>query len=148
MRTDAVVVAPPGLDDDAGLLAAAKPLEAQALVAELAANQRQGLTVIADLGLSTIAAEQEVTFNADGTATIIHDSVYTAANGDQLFSVVTATGVFLSPTLIALSDTEAFSGGTGRFVDAAGSANVAGVAQFTGPSGGVGMFSTQGQLAY
>ena len=35
MRTDLFVVSPPGLDQDAGLLATAKPFEAQALVTKL-----------------------------------------------------------------------------------------------------------------
>jgi hypothetical protein len=99
------------------------------------------------LGLVTVEATQKLTFNFDGTVTIDHDSVYTAANGDRLFATVTASGPFTPPT-VAFAGTESYTGGTGRFVSATGGANVVGGAQITGPEGGVGSFAVIGNLTY
>ena len=100
------------------------------------------------LGLVSVEATQEVVFNTDGTVSITHTTVYTAANGDELFATVTATGQFLSATAIGFSGTETYSGGTGRFLNAAGGGDVIGGAQFTSAYGGVGAFSVNGTLGY
>ena len=65
-------------------------------------------------------AETLVVHAAD---TISGSGVFTAANGDQVFTTV--SGGFTSPTTVA--GTYTITGGTGRFADASGSASWSGV---------------------
>lgn len=52
----------------------------------------------------------------------------TAANGDELYATVAGTSAPIGPGLIAFSATLTFTGGTGRFASASGSALAEGVA--------------------
>jgi hypothetical protein len=52
----------------------------------------------------------------------------TAANGDELYAVVTGTAVPVVPGTLALNQTGTFTGGTGRFDDAEGSFSIIGTA--------------------
>ena len=44
-----------------------------------------------------------------------------AANGDELFSTFTGSGVFTSATTAKSTQVNTITGGTGRFTDASGS---------------------------
>ncbi len=106
-----------------------------------------GLCNLAHLGAATLSAEQSVVQNADGSVGAVNDSVYTAANGDQLFShfvgsaVPTATG-------LALSGVETYTGGTGRFDDAEGRSSLIGTVTFTSATGGIGQYSIAGRIRF
>lgn len=100
------------------------------------------------LGRTHCIAEQTVTFTSAVTLEIENDGVCTAANGDELWTSFSGTGVLMPTGEIVFSGTETYDGGTGRFVDATGSAVLSGSAQFTSPSGGVGSFSLRGRIAY
>jgi hypothetical protein len=67
--------------------------------------------------LGRFTREETVLFNP-ATGSLTGDIVFTAANGDQLF--VSVDGGFISPT--EARGTYTFTGGTGRFVNATGSA--------------------------
>ena len=100
------------------------------------------------LGLSTVVASQTVMPLDNGTLLIANTGVYTAANGDQLYTNALAIGVFTSPTSVSFSGTETYRGGTGRFEDALGSVALAGSAQFTSTTEGVGEYSVLGTLSF
>ncbi len=53
---------------------------------------------------------------------------FTAANGDELYATVAGTSAPIGPGLIGFSATFTFTGGTGRFANASGSAQGEGVA--------------------
>jgi hypothetical protein len=46
--------------------------------------------------------------------------VWTASNGDQIFTSVTGTAIVSFP-MVSVSETSTITGGTGRFLDASGS---------------------------
>ena len=52
----------------------------------------EGLCHYTHLGNTTVVADQIVIPQPDGTLSISNTSVYTAANGDQLFAVATGIG--------------------------------------------------------
>lgn len=71
-----------------------------------------------ELGLFTLVVD--LTVNAgvgSGTA------VWTAANGDQLFTSITGTGIVTFP-IVTISETYTITGGTGRFAGATGTFTV------------------------
>jgi hypothetical protein len=98
--------------------------------------------------LTTVIASQTATPLDNGTLFITNTAVYTAANGDQLYANAIAIGVFTSPTSVSFSGTETYRGGTGRFDDALGSVALAGSAQFTSATEGVGEFSVLGMISF
>lgn len=100
------------------------------------------------LGLSTVVASQTATPLDNGTLFLTQTGAYTAANGDQLYTNVIAIAVFTSPTSVSFSGTETYRGGTGRFVDALGSAALAGSAHFTSASAGVGEYAVLGTISF
>ncbi len=56
-----------------------------------------------------------------------------AANGDQLFFVVTTgQGTFIGPTQMKIQSEWIFNGGTGRFVGATGAGTAQGIVDFAG----------------
>jgi hypothetical protein len=105
-----------------------------------------GHCTLLHLGETTLIAEQTVTQNLDGTIMAVNDSVYTGANGDQLFSHFVGIA---SPGAagLDLSGSETYDGGTGRFRDAEGHTVLQGTVQFTSPSGGVGHYAVKGILS-
>jgi hypothetical protein len=73
------------------------------------------------LGRTTAIAEETITITATGPI-IANTTIYTAANGDQLF--VSFNGAGTPPDqngLVSVSGTETVTGGTGRFTGASGS---------------------------
>ena len=108
----------------------------------------EGVCHYTHLGNTTVIADQIVIPQADGTLAISNTSVYTAANGDQLFAVAVGTGQFTSPSSVVFSGVETYHGGTGRFVQATGSVPFSGGADFTSAIGGTGHFSGGGTISY
>lgn len=100
------------------------------------------------LGRTTCVAEQTVIPNIDGTLAIENVGVCTAANGDQLFTSFSGTGVPTSPVDIVFSGIETYEGGTGRFAEATGASALSGSAQFTSQFAGVGSFTLRGRIDY
>lgn len=107
-----------------------------------------GKCTLLHLGATTFVAEQTVSQGANGTLLAVNETVYTSARGDQLFSHFEGVATPTSPTSLALSGTETYHGGTGRFADANGRASLSGSVQFTSASGGIGQYTTQGRLSY
>jgi len=108
----------------------------------------EGLCHYTHLGATTVIADQIVIPQPDGTLSIVNSSVYTAANGDQLFAVAVGTGQFTSPTSVIFSGTESYNGGTGRFVAASGSLPFLGGADFISAAAGTGHFDGSGVTSY
>jgi hypothetical protein len=106
-----------------------------------------GQCTLLHLGETTLSAEQTVTQNPDGTLMATNDSVYTGANGDELFSHFVGTA---SPGAagLDLSGSETYDGGTGRFRDAEGHTVLQGTVQFTSPSSGVGHYTVKGFFSF
>ena len=100
------------------------------------------------LGLTSVVSEQIIIPQPNGTINIVNTSVYTAANGDELFATVAGTGAFTATGEVVFSGVETYTGGTGRFADASGSATIAGGAAFTSATTGVGHFSGEGKISY
>ena len=96
------------------------------------------------LGRTTATAEQVVIFTSPTTQTASNTTVYTAANGDQLFSEWSGTSTSIGPD-VTFSGPATFSGGTGRFVNASGSAFISGTASFVTNTG---QFTQEGMLSY
>ena len=99
------------------------------------------------LGLTILSAEQHVIPLSGNIVLITNTAVYTAANGDQLFANFVGTGILTPPTA-TFSGTETYTGGTGRFSDAAGSVALEGSALFTSPIAGTGEYATKGAISY
>ena len=98
------------------------------------------------LGRTTASAEQVVTATGPTTQVASNTTVYTAANGDQLFATWTGTSTLDPATLtVAFSGPETYTGGTGRFADASGSAFVSGTAELLA---GTGRFTSEGTIRY
>jgi len=97
------------------------------------------------LGLTTASAEEIVTFTANGT-TAVFTTIYTAANGDRLFTTTSTTGTAPDPNGVAgFSGTETVTGGTGRFAGASGAFSLTGsvaVATLTG------VYEVNGSVSY
>jgi hypothetical protein len=78
--------------------------------------------------------------------TAVNQTTYKAANGDLLHASFAGSGeIDLTTGNVAFDGIETFSGGTGRFVNASGTAAIEGMASiFTN----VGFFNADGTLAY
>ena len=86
-------------------------------LAQGAARHIDGTGNATHLGLFTLASD----FTVDATTgTGSGTFVWTAANGDQIFTSVTGTAVVSFP-MVSVSETSTITGGTGRFLDASGS---------------------------
>ena len=88
--------------------------------------QQDEVCHLTHLGLTTAITEEILTFTATG-ATVVVTATYTAANGDQLFTIFNGTaGPPDQNGVVQFSGTETVTGGTGRFADASGSFSVVG----------------------
>jgi hypothetical protein len=94
------------------------------------------------LGRTTAVAEQIVVLGAPSTAS--NTTVYTAANGDQLFVSWTGTATSSGPDA-TFSGPETITGGTGRFAGATGSTWLSGTASFATMTG---QFTSVGTISY
>jgi hypothetical protein len=96
------------------------------------------------LGRTTASALQVVLFTSPTTAIASNTTIYTAANGDQLFASWTGTSTNIGPA-ITFSGTETYEGGSCRFSQASGSAWISGTASFVTNTG---QFVSSGSLSY
>jgi hypothetical protein len=94
------------------------------------------------LGRTTAVAEQIVVLGAP-LSTASNTTVYTAANGDQLF--VSWTGTASGSPNATFSGPETITGGTGRFAGATGSTWLSGTASFATMTG---QFTSVGTISY
>jgi hypothetical protein len=115
------------------------------------ASQRLHLTYVCQLqhlGRTTAIAEQLVLFTGPGTLIASNSTVYTAANGDQLYSTFTGPGTADADGGIVFSGLETYTGGTGRFAGASGSSVISGTASVAGLPPFAGQFTLDGTLSY
>jgi hypothetical protein len=100
---------------------------------ELAANGQvtravtsgTGTCHLSGLGRTTVTGRQTVTYSPDGTATGSGTAVFTAADGSELRAEASATEPPTAGDVVSLDDIDVqFTGGTGRFDDASGSAEL------------------------
>jgi hypothetical protein len=108
-----------------------------------------GVCQVRPLGRTTLSAEQTVTpaMGPDGPFLAISTMVtYTTPNGDQVFATFEGTGTLPNESgIVCFSGTETFTGGTGRFAGASGSATTEGCASVITNRGS---FSTRGSIRY
>jgi hypothetical protein len=97
---------------------------------------------ISHLGRATFISDKIIDFGA-GTQTI--QGTYIAANGDLLYANGSGTSQFLAPNRVAFQGTVTFEGGTGRFVNASGTAAITGEAD---PVNARSSFTTTGTIRY
>ncbi len=69
--------------------------------------------------VATLTATGPATFTYTGTDKLV------AANGDEVFSTFSGSGVFTSATTAESTQVNTTTGGTGRFADASGSFTIA-----------------------
>jgi len=105
---------------------------------------------LAHLGHATAVATQVVTpIDQSGvlvTAQITNSTTYTAANGDTLIASFTGTALLNVETgQVRFIGTETFAGGSGRFEDASGSADLDGSGSFFT---NIAFFTAKGRIAY
>ena len=108
----------------------------------------EGLCQYTHLGRTTVVADQNVIPQPDGSLLITNLSVYTAANGDELYAAAVGTGNFTGPTSVAFTGVETYQGGTGRFAGATGSVPFSGGAEFDTLTTGTGHFAGSGVISY
>lgn len=97
------------------------------------------------LGRTTGVLIQRIT-STGLTNTLTASTVYTAANGDLLNAdFVGAGGVDPVALEVTFSGTETYTGGTGRFAGATGSASLSGIVSLLSNTGN---YSTTGSLSY
>jgi hypothetical protein len=72
--------------------------------------------------LGAITGGDVATLTATGPATFTYagTNILVAANGDEVFSTFTGSGVFTSATTVESTQVNTITGGTGRFADASG----------------------------
>ncbi len=99
---------------------------------------------LAHLGRTTAVAEEIVTFTGPTTAIASNSTIYTAANGDQLFVNWSGTSTNVG-VIHSFSGPETITGGTGRFAGASGSTWVSGFANVATLTG---QFTSTGTISY
>lgn len=105
-----------------------------------------GSCQLAHVGQALVIAYQTITPGPNGIA-YTNTAVYRAPDGDELRT--TNVGLALRDAdALSLSGTETAVGGTGRFVNASGSAALTGAVRFTGAATTIGSYSLIGHLTY
>jgi hypothetical protein len=74
---------------------------------------------LSHLGADTGHADLTITFTSDSTFTYTGTRTFVAANGDEVFSAVTGSGMSTPPSSES-TETDTITGGTGRFAGATG----------------------------
>jgi hypothetical protein len=106
---------------------------------------------LAHLGRTTAVVTQTVTPVAPPAGGVVpllvqNTTIYKAANGDHLFVTFTGTAVLnLATGEVTFIGVEAFNGGTGRFANATGSAQLEGTASINTNRG---FFTSKGRISY
>jgi len=106
---------------------------------------------VTHLGRTTGVVSQIVTPMAPPVGSVVplliqNTTTYTAANGDQLFVTFTGTAMLnLDTGDVTFIGVEAFNGGTGRFANATGSADLGGQASILTNRG---FFTSKGRISY
>jgi hypothetical protein len=89
--------------------------------ANVVRRQTEWVCQLRHLGRTTLTATEAGTATPSGP-TLTGTAVFTAANGDQLFTTFSGTATFPGPNgIVTASGTDTVTGGTGRFVGASGS---------------------------
>jgi hypothetical protein len=84
-----------------------------------------GECIASHLGKSTLVSDKIIDFAAGTQTTTV---TFTAANGDALRGTGTGRNALVAPGRVAFTAQLTFTGGTGRFADASGSAVIVGEA--------------------
>jgi hypothetical protein len=88
-------------------------------------NDETGEGEATHLGRFTWADVEYADFAAiPGGVAVTATFTMTAANGDELYGEFTTIGFFADPTTLVIHGQYEFTGGTGRFIDAAGSGDI------------------------
>lgn len=103
-----------------------------------------GTCQLAHMGRTSVVAYQTITAVPSGF-TFTNTATYTAANGDELHTITTDGTATPSATGLTLAGTETAVGGTGRFVNASGTATMTGTVRF---DTGIGAYRLDGRLTY
>jgi hypothetical protein len=104
-----------------------------------------GVGELSHLGRTTFHSEIDILI---GPQTVTGTGTFTAANGDTLTAIVSGTVSFPDAQGISkLNLTDTFTGGTGRFAGASGSASVTGFSQATGPTTGIDLTNISGTIS-
>lgn len=110
-----------------------------------------GTCLLTHLGFTSWTGTQTVSAPVNGVQQMVNDTVYTAANGDQLRMHFVGAATQTGATTLTFAGTETYTGGTGRFAEASGESSLIGGATFSSflpvPSG-TGFWSTSGSIAY
>ena len=101
-----------------------------------------GTCPFSHLGLSTYISDKIINFMT-GTQTFV--ITFITANGDRLYATGGGTNQMVAPGRVVFNATLNFAGGTGRFVNATGSATVTGEADLVNARS---RFTTSGTIAY
>jgi len=121
--------------------------ETQFTVVPLSATQVRHLDTgtcwLKHLGRTTVFLNLVIDFPA-GTL-VSEELTYTAPNGDVLRAAIVGTFALTGPTTVAFSGSQTFTGGTGRFERASGSAPFEGTADLATSTS---FYSFEGRIAY
>ena len=121
--------------------------ETQFTVVPLSATQVShldtGTCSLTHLGRTTVFLNLVIDFPA-GTL-VSEELTYTAPNGDVLRAAIVGTFVLTGPTTVAFSGSQTFTGGTGRFQRASGSAPFEGTADLATSTS---FYSFEGRVVY
>ena len=102
-----------------------------------------GTCWLTHLGRSTVSLNLVIDFVAGSI--VSQEVTYTAANGDVLRAVIVGTFTITGPTTVAFGGSQNFTGGTGRFERASGSAPFEGSADLATSTS---VFTFEGRIAY
>jgi len=127
-----------------------RPLKGECDVAAVFTSETELLIVgtceLSHLGHTTVVAYQTIDPNSFPIA-YTNATTYTAANGDELRTTDIGTAT-PGPDGLTLSGAVTVIGGTGRFTNASGTADLTGAVAFTGPSSTAGTYSLSGRFSY
>lgn len=105
-----------------------------------------GSCQLAHIGRATLLAYQVITPGPSGIA-YTNTAVYTSPDGDELHT--TNVGLAIpNSTGLSLTGTETAVGGTGRFANATGTAQLTGAVRFTSSSTTQGSYRLDGRLSF
>lgn len=105
-----------------------------------------GSCQLAHIGRATLLAYQTITPGELGIS-YTNTAIYTAPDGDELHT--TNIGVAVpNSTGLSLSGTETAAGGTGRFANATGAAQLTGAIRFTSSTTTQGSYQLDGRLSF